>query len=439
MSANLPGDPTCATQSSGSNNGRVSSTAFVRQELTSSLANIEQSKVRYLFVLAGESNSGGMALNSTLTSDQLLAQNHLKIWNNTTSTFQPLQIGTNNLISHTGLTDNIQHGIERGIAREVLEVLQYPEAYMVKAGQGSSKIADWSVGNATNYLSILTTRYNAARTVLVNAGFTVRPVLVWFQGINDAIGGTATATWRTATQAHFTQIRSLMGASTPIFMPLIMPTNASYIAINTEINTIDSADTNMWALPTSNITENPANTGHYTANGYLRIARAFVDSFRNSLGVPGSFTQGNARHVSSNPVVVLKRSAVFSIASNVTTVIPLDTIEIDTDNLGNVSNGSIVISPGSEGIYSTTGMCTTDVVQSLKVQIIVNSVVRAQSPLQILTANGLYSNELTRLMRLNAGDVITLGVLQSNSTNINVNTYTQAEFMSTLSLYRIGR
>ena len=434
---NLPGDPTCDTQSPGVNNTRIANTAFVEAITVARVDNL--SKVRYLFVIAGESNAGGYAVNSTLTADQLLAQAHAKIWNNTSSVFQALQIGTNNLLGHSGTPDNATHGIERGLAREILNTLQWPEAYILKAGQGGSTIAQWSVGNATGYLSTLTSRYNAAVTALTNSGYIVRPVFIWLNGINDAVGGTATATFRTATQAHFTQIRSFMGAGTPVFMPQIMPTNAAYTAINTEIATIDAADANMWALATVSIPNNPSDPNHYTANGYLQIVQSFVDSFRNNLGVPGTFSIGQSRTAASNPVISLKRNTILSIPVSASTLIPLNVVEVDTDNMFNASTGKIVIPVGAEGVYSITAMVTINVVLQLRTQVLINEVLRAQSPLFATSSDTVYGGELTRVFRLNAGDVVSLKCSQTNAMNVTKDLLIEPEFQSCLQMVRIGR
>lgn len=395
-------------------------------------------KVRYLFVPFGESNSGGGASNSILTAIDLLPQNHLKIWNNSISIFQPLQIGTNNLISHTGLTNNVTHGIERGLAREVLNVLQWPEAYILKSGQGGSTIAQWSVGNASGYLSTLTSRYNAARSALTSQGFIVRPIVIWFNGINDAIAGTNSTTWRTATQAHFAQIRAVMGSTTPIFMPQIMPTNSAYTAINTEIAAIDAADVYMWALATSGVAQDPNNVNHYTANGYLQIARAFIDSFRSNLGVSGTFSLGQARTVSSNPIVSLKCSTGQSVAASSIIPILLNVIETDTDNMFNSANSTVVIASGADGTYLCTAMVTIGASQHVRVQIYVNSILRVQSPLTLNSTDICIGGEVTRTLRFAVGDIVSLRCYQENSTAAARLLFTQPEFQACLQMTRTG-
>ena len=399
---------------------------------------LSATNVRYLFMLAGESNSGGMASNN-LTTDQLQPQSQVQIWNNTTSTFQSLQIGTNNLIGHTGITDNSSHGIERGLAREVQEVLGLPEVYLVKAGQGGSTIAQWSVGNATGYLSTLTSRYNAALSVLNSRGFTVRTVVIWMQGVNDANGGTVPATWRTATQAHFTQLRSFMGASTPILFPKIMIDAAAKVAINTEIDTIDAADSRLWSVPTSGIVQNPADVYHYTASGYIAIAELISDTFRRVMGLTGSFNAGNSRNVTSNrPALSVTRSTALSIAHNVAATLPFDLVSVDTNTIYDPATGFVVIPPLKGGIYFIQASVAFGAGTTALAQIYINDVLTFQSNYISATTDIVVSTEVSRMTRLNDGDKVYVKAYQTNTTSAAKSTLTQLEYRSSFSMYRLS-
>ena len=90
----------------------------------------------WLFAFIGESNSGGYAVNADLTAGELAARSAVQIWNNTTNTYQDLDIGTNNLISHDGLVDNATHGWENGLASEVEAAILPNPVYLAKCGQG---------------------------------------------------------------------------------------------------------------------------------------------------------------------------------------------------------------------------------------------------------------------------------------------------------------
>lgn len=436
-SVNLPGSPSTSTQAIGTSDTTIATTAFASNQINN------LSKRRYLFVIAGESNAGGFNNpNTLLTPDQLLPTPHAQIWHNTSNAFQPMQIGTNNLIGHNGISDNAHHGIERGLARDILQVLQWPEAYILKAGQGGSRISQWAVGDASGYLATLTTRFNAARAAMVARGFTVIPVLIWFNGVNDAIAATNTTTWRTATQAHFTQIRTLMGTNTAIFFPKVMAVDAAHNAINAEIQAIANADPLAWSLETQNIPPISNDPSHYTANGYLRIARAFTDGFRTTVNIDGTFSLGQDRASASNPAIVLKRSLNLTIPSQVATTIPFDIVSVDTDNLANVSGGlasTVTIHSGSEGVYQVCAMVTMDPAQLVSVQLYINGVQLAQGPVTLNPTDIAYSDEFTRVMRLNAGDIIETKCYQQNTANVSKNLLVTPLYQATLSLNRISR
>jgi hypothetical protein len=199
----------------------------------------------YLVVFNGESNSGGFADNADLTAGELASRSGVQIWNNTSSAFQNLDIGTNNLISHTGLSDNVTHGWENGLCIGV-ETGQLPNpVYLVKTGQGGSIITEWNVGGS--YWNTMTGRIDAAISAIEGLGKT--PVIVvWYTiGINDRIAGTNEATWRTNVEAFISNFRTEYGASIPFIMPYFMTLttggganpNANF---NDKVADIDAAD-----------------------------------------------------------------------------------------------------------------------------------------------------------------------------------------------------
>lgn len=421
------------TQTLGNSSTRLANTAFVRNELN----NI--SKIRYLFVIAGESNAGGYATNAGLTAFDIAPKPNLKIWNNTSSVFQPLQIGTNNLLGHTGTPDNATHGLERSLTVEIENILGLPEAYLVKAGQGGSAIAQWSVGNASGYLTTLTNRFNAARTALTTAGYTVRPILIWMNGINDAVNGTVPATFRTATQAHFTQIRALMGANTPIIFPKIMPTNAAYIAINTEIATIDTANAFVFSPNTNLVPNNPLDPNHYTSFGYASITAMCIDMIRRDLGIIGELGAGTSRSTNKSIAMVVKRSTALSIPANTNTACVFNSIVYDDHSIYNTTTGTATIPFGDGGLYQASAMVTMDPAMQIRVMIFVNGVIAAQSPLTAGTTDSQYGNEVPpRNLLLNSSDVVSVQFFQQNTTNSSKNLLLNPEFQATFSLLRVA-
>ena len=146
-----------------------------------------------LIVLYGESNSGGIAPNSSATSQELAPRN-IKILNNTTLQFEPLDIGTNNLIGHIGLESyaSNSHGMELEIANKYDEgFFNGKTVYIVKAGKGGTKTSEWGVGS-TAYNNLIT-RVNAAKTLIGNCDV----IFMLTIGINDALANTSPTTYKT--------------------------------------------------------------------------------------------------------------------------------------------------------------------------------------------------------------------------------------------------
>ena len=183
-----------------------------------------------LIVFIGESNSGGYGKNSDASANELTSTTAVKIWDNDNNDgFDDLDIGTNNLRGHTGLTgvddpdlpgsttiDQSRHGWE-------LQLSNTAEAgdwgvdtvYLVKCGQGGSKVSEWNAGGS--YMTAATTRINGAIAAIKALGKT--PIVyVWMSiGINDDIAGTSMLAYKTGLAEWITRIRSLTG-----FAPVVM-------------------------------------------------------------------------------------------------------------------------------------------------------------------------------------------------------------------------
>lgn len=158
-----------------------------------------------VFVFTGESNSGGMGLNSSASGAELAARSNLKILNNTSLAFESLNIGAhNNLIDHSGLDSTLYHGWELGLANQI-DAGAFPgrrPVYLIKTGQGGSTIAQWAVGQT--YWTKFLERINAAKAVLKPQ----RRWVVWFSlGLNDIVAGTNVTTWKADVLAHLAKIR----------------------------------------------------------------------------------------------------------------------------------------------------------------------------------------------------------------------------------------
>lgn len=227
-----------------------------------------------LIVMSGESNSGGIAPNSDATESELQPRPELKILNNTSLVFESLLLGTNNLIDHDVLSTtppfNVTHSWENQLANKSAngEFGSTP-IYLVKTGQGGSRIDQWSESDV--YYTKFKTRVDAAISLL-NISAEPKFVLLYSQGINDAIAGTDIEIWKSATIAHFNKIRTRYGSGIPIVMTKFMNTYASYsTAVEEVCNSVD----NCYCIETSDL---PllSDGNHWTYTGQKTIANRMV-------------------------------------------------------------------------------------------------------------------------------------------------------------------
>lgn len=254
------------------------------QSLSSSLAANEV----FLFVFNGESNSGGIGENSDLTSGELAARSSVKIWNNDSPGFQNLDIGTNNLLSHVGLTGvsgwTGWHGWEAGLANAVEAGTLPNPVYLVKTGAGGSVISQWNSGGS--YETTMKSRINAAKAAIEATGKSVRIVIWYSLGINDRIAGTNEASWKAAVEAHFANIRSTYGPNVKIHMTRFMTKlmdGATYnpnADFNDTILSIDSANANNYSIDgDASLVDN----NHWNAAGLKTLANRFIISTLSNL------------------------------------------------------------------------------------------------------------------------------------------------------------
>jgi hypothetical protein len=171
--------------------------------------------VPVVFFLIGESNIGGQALNSQLTAAELAASSAIKILNNTTLTsFDNLDIGTNNVVGHSGITVGTTHGFENEIMNYVkADTLTYgASAYMVKAGQGGATMLQFEVGNGAGYYATYLARVTAAKSLLAAAGITrYKPIIIFSIGLNDIGAGTTPTDFLEKTKQFVANARAPIG------------------------------------------------------------------------------------------------------------------------------------------------------------------------------------------------------------------------------------
>lgn len=231
-----------------------------------------------LFVFNGESNSGGFALNSQATVEELSPRSSVNILDNTgLASFLPLDVGTNNLVGHTGISPSPTHGFEIELANRADTIAFYRKpCYLVKTGQGGSTAAQWQIGNGSGYYTAILNRINAAKSLL--AGVNYRKIILLSLGINDAIAGTNLTTWKALMTTHFANLRAQLGGSTPIIMTQFQGMGASpsaYDALNTAIQEL--CDTLPHTYCVSAAGAGLQDTNHWSYVGMKVVAGRMLD------------------------------------------------------------------------------------------------------------------------------------------------------------------
>jgi len=160
--------------------GTISSYAWTR------VSGVATSDTVELVLIYGDSNAGGQGANSDATGPELAPRTNTKILNNTTFTFQDLDIGTNNHIDQnqdgTGL-----HGIELALANEFDDVgftFNKP-VYVVKAGVSGADTKEYIPYGGAGYWTTLKRRMDSAVAILNRAGLKYRLTVMSTMLLND--------------------------------------------------------------------------------------------------------------------------------------------------------------------------------------------------------------------------------------------------------------
>ena len=291
--------------------------------------------------------SGGVGNNADATPTELAARSQVQIWHNTANVFQDLDIGTNNLISHAGATDNAFHGWELQLANAVAASrFTQAQVYLVKCGQGGSRIVEWSVGHGSGYWSTALSRIQAAKTAMSAAGKAPVPIVFFSLGINDAIGNSTYGTvapptsdwpaWRTDVEGLISRLRTELGATTPVLMtkfeaPLTVRAN-----VNTQLDAIDAADAYAVAVSSSGA-PSQGDGNHWTYAGYKLMTERMIDGGLALLGNAAATAPG-----------VTPASGTYAGAQTVTITAPSALRTLYTDDGSDPLIGTVYSAPFSE-------------------------------------------------------------------------------------------
>jgi hypothetical protein len=248
-----------------------------------------------LIIVAGESNAAGWALNSLATAGELAVRSNVRILNNADLELEALDVGTNNQIQDGVTVNTTTHGLEIGFAN-TLDAGRWPSdietLFLVKAGRDGAKSDEWLPDAGTDYWADLVTRVEAARSGLAALGVVGVPVVIWSLGLNET-GGVATSTWKTRIETIFANVRTLLGAGTPIYMTRFdYPIASDGEWFNPAIDAIAAADANVHVISTldigggdaSAVMGEPGVDLHWGYAGFLDMAERIVDMMYGASG-----------------------------------------------------------------------------------------------------------------------------------------------------------
>ncbi len=275
---------------SGSNDGNPGTVSATVSATPDEISNLS-------FVITGESNSGGIGLNSSATSGEIASRSAVQILELTSGNFlfENLDIGTNNLRDHDGLGGYYDccHGLELGLANST-EAHAFPDneqIYLIKTGQGGSQVAQWNYAGA--YFTKFLQRTTAAKTQIPSD----RKWVVWMSiGINDGIAGTNINTFKTNLTTYIDNIKAdLPGAIIIMTQFQSMPASSGYPTINTALADVAALEPNVYVVDTTTATGTDG-ANHWTYAGLKTVASLMTTTTKNVLGLnyPGLPTSLNA-------------------------------------------------------------------------------------------------------------------------------------------------
>lgn len=220
------------------------------------------------FVYAGESNSGGRALNSSARAAELDVNAGVKIFDNIgLAAFNSLDIGVNNLIDHAGLTgapETTEHAWELELSNMVDRGYLPSLVYLVKTGQGGTRAEHWQVGN-TGYAGVNVWQKFLDRMASLTVFDGIEsdqpyPIVFLTLGINDRLNSTAVASYKSDFQDYIDRIEvQLPGCK--IVLTLIIYAG-TYIGYNSAIRELALENGLEFVFP-DNITTLDANHWDY--------------------------------------------------------------------------------------------------------------------------------------------------------------------------------
>jgi hypothetical protein len=236
-----------------------------------------------VFVITGESNSGGIGSNAQATPAERKARPSVQIMNLTNGrfNFEPLHLGVNNLRAHLGLQKYYDtcHGFENQLANAV-ETNAFPgdmQVYLIKTGHGGSRIAQWGGQAPGGYWDKFLKRTEAGKRQLpANARW-----MVWFSlGINDSIARTPVTTWKKKTLAHLKRIKAQLPN---VVIVMTQFQSMGYPQINAAIAAIAAEEKDVFVVDSKGAALSDKN--HWSYKGLKTVTKRMIKVTQDELGL----------------------------------------------------------------------------------------------------------------------------------------------------------
>jgi hypothetical protein len=278
-----------------------------------------------LIILFGESNASGRAPNSAATAYERTARPSVRILNNNSRVFEPLDLDQNNSIDVCGFTT--EHGMEVGLANAVEAGRLKNPTYLVKSACSGTRIDQWLNGSGQPSWNEMRSKVDAALAQLTAQGITKRRITVWMSiGLNDAVQGTPADSFYARINRFTAAFRAAYGATIKFHMTQFhryrpdfgetAPTGNGH-PYNAIIDLINANDPNLTTVETTDagwITGEEAI--HWSANGFKVIADRMVT---NTLANQGSFTYAWSQVSGPSTASIVSPTALTTVVNNLTT------------------------------------------------------------------------------------------------------------------------
>lgn len=237
-----------------------------------------------VFVITGESNSGGNGDNSAASQKEREPRAGVQIMNLTNGEFgfEDMQLGVNNLRDHFRMNETHYtswHGFENELAN-VVEAGGFPghkQVYLIKTGHGGSRVAEWGEHHPSGFWKKFIQRIDAGKRQLPDHPQWV----VWFSlGINDAIAKTPMDEWEKGIRAHLKRMKTeLPGA---VIVMTQFQSMEKYPQIDKALADIAASEADVYVVDSTGAELKNAN--HWSYAGLKTVTQRMVRITREAIG-----------------------------------------------------------------------------------------------------------------------------------------------------------